>query len=224
LIFQLVSLLLLLLFALLPNSGTPPPPPPAPEAAAPLATAPTMLSAPPWVGGVLFWVTILFILSLAAYYYFTDRKTDFRWLRMLAAKLQARWHALWAGWRAWQRSQQLRSAARLLTSPAQAGGERRWWPLRWGRLNPEQQVRYLYFQMLDQAAEHDNPRRQSETPAAYAPRLSEEIGAAVEDDAAIRALTDAFVQVRYAGSAADRGEVSWLAQLWERLRRIFASQ
>jgi hypothetical protein len=111
-----------------------------------------------------------------------------------------------------------------LTSPAQAGGERRWWPLRWGRLNPEQQVRYLYFQMLDQAAEHDNPRRQSETPAAYAPRLSEEIGAAVEDDAAIRALTDAFVQVRYAGSAADRGEVSWLAQLWERLRRIFASQ
>jgi hypothetical protein len=78
--------------------------------------------------------------------------------------------------------------------------------------------------MLDQAAEHDNPRRQSETPAGYAPRLSEEISAGEEDAAAIHALTDAFVQVRYAGSQADRAEVSWLAQLWERLRRIFSSQ
>jgi hypothetical protein len=111
-----------------------------------------------------------------------------------------------------------------LTPLGPEGGERRWWPLRWGKLNPEQQVRYLYFQMLDRAAEHDTPRQQSETPAAYAPRLSEAVGAEQEDEAAIRALTDAFVQVRYAGSAADRQEVSWLAQLWERLRRIFSSQ
>lgn len=172
----------------------------------------------------MFWTTMLFILALAAYYYFTDRKTNFRWLRQLGGMLQDRWQQLWGGWRAWRRSQQLRAAARLLVPAAQAGGKRRWWPLRWGRLNPEQQVRYLYFQMLDQAAEHDKPRQQSETPATYAPRLSEELGAAAEDDEAIRALTSAFVQVRYAGGVADRGEVSWLAQLWERLRRIFASQ
>ena len=105
-----------------------------------------------------------------------------------------------------------------------AGGIRRWWSLRWGALNPEQQVRYLYFQMLDQAAEHDKPRQESETPAAYAPRLSQELDAAPEDAEAIRTLTDAFVQVRYAGSGAQREQVSWLAQMWERLRRIFSSQ
>lgn len=224
LIFQLVSILLMLLFALLPNSETPPLPPPPPEAAAPPVAPPPMLDVPPWVGGAMFWTTMLFILALAAYYYFTDRKTNFRWLRQLGSMLQDRWQQLWGGWRSWRRSQQLRAAARLLAPAVQGGGERRWWPLRWGRLNPEQQVRYLYFQMLDQAAEHDKARQQSETPAAYAPRLSEELGAATEDDEAIRALTAAFVQVRYAGDAADRGEVSWLAQLWERLRRIFASQ
>jgi len=183
-----------------------------------------MVDVPPWVGGALFWTTAVFILALAAYYYFTDRKTSFRWLRRLLGMVQDRWAQLWLGWRTWQRTRQLRAAARLLTPAGQESGERRWWPLRWGRLNPEQQVRYLYFQMLDQAAEHDKPRRQSETPAAYAPRLSEEIGAVEEDDAAIHALTDAFVQVRYAGSPAAREEVSWLAQLYERLRRIFSSQ
>jgi hypothetical protein len=183
-----------------------------------------MVDLPPWIGGALFWTTALFILALAAYYYFTDRKTNFRWLRQLIGMLAARWEQLWLGWRTWRRTQQLRAAARLLTPAGQEGGERRWWPLRWGRLSPEQQVRYLYFQMLDQAAEHDKPRQQSETPAAYAPRLSEEIDAAQEDDAAIHALTDAFVQVRYAGSPAARDQVSWLAQLYERLRKIFSSQ
>jgi hypothetical protein len=223
LIFQLVSLLLLLLFSLLPNTQMPPPPPAAPEAGLP-APAPPVVEIPPWVGGAMFWTTMVFILALAAYYYFSDRKTNFRWLRQFVALLQARWDALWGGWRTWRRSQQLRAAARLLAPTGQAGGERRWWPLRWGKLNPEQQVRYLYFQLLDQAAEHDKPRQQSETPAAYAPRLSQELGAAAEDEEAIRALTDAFVRVRYAGGQADRGQVSWLAQLWEHLRRIFVSQ
>ena len=101
---------------------------------------------------------------------------------------------------------------------------RKWWPLRWGGLNPEQQVRYLYFQLLNRAAEYDKGRLESETPAAYAPRLSEEVGAQAEDREAIEALTTAFVQVRYAGQAAQQEQVSWLAQLWDRLRKVFSSQ
>ena len=78
--------------------------------------------------------------------------------------------------------------------------------------------------MLDQAADHALPRQESETPAAYAPRLSQELGAAQEDEAAIRTLTEAFVEVRYAGGGVQREQVSWLAQVWERLRSVFSSQ
>lgn len=223
-IFQLVSIVLMLLFSLLPNASVPPPPAAPAEVGQAPAPTPPLVNIPPWVGGAMFWATALFILALAAYYYFTDRRTDFRWLRKLLGLLSARWEGLWSGWRAWRRDQQLRSAARASAPAEGAGGDRRWWPLRWGGLNPEQQVRYLYFQLLDQAAEHDKGRQQSETPAAYAPRLSHELEAAPEDEEAIRTLTDAFVQVRYAGSHAEREQVSWLAGVWERLRRIFASQ
>jgi hypothetical protein len=224
LIFQLISLLLILLFSLLPNAPPPPPPSMTPEAVQAPPPPPTMVEIPPWLGGAMFWTTIVFILALAAYYYFTDRHANFRWLRKLAALLQARWEQIWVGWQTWRRAQQLRSAARVMAPAMQAGSARRWWPLRWGRLNPEQQVRYLYFQLLEQAAEHDKPRQQSETPTDYAPRLSHELDAAPEDQEAIRALTDAFVQVRYAGSRAEREQVFWLAQLWEHLRAIFTSQ
>jgi hypothetical protein len=224
LIFQLVSLLLILLFSLLPTSQSLPPPVATPEAASAPPPMPPMVELPPWLGGALFWITILFILALAAYFYFTDRQTNFRWLRMLRDMVRARWQQLWSGWSAWRRSQQLRSAATLGSAITEAGGGRRWWPLRWGGLNPEQQVRYLYFQLLDRAADYDKPRRENETPAAYAPRLSEEVGAQEQDKDAIEALTKAFVQVRYAGEPPQREQVSWLAQLWDRLRRVFVSQ
>jgi hypothetical protein len=224
LIFQLVSLLLILLFSLLPTSDTLPPPAPPPQVANPPPAMAPVVEIPPWLGGAMFWTTILFILALAAYFYFTDKQTNFRWLRRIAALLRARWEQLAGGWYAWRRSQRLHRAAKLGT--AVAGGEvgRHWWPLRWGRLNPAQQVRYLYFQMLDRAAEYEKPRHESETPAAYAPRLSEEVGAEAEDKEAIEALTKAFVQVRYAGEVPQREQVSWLSQLWDRLRKVFASQ
>ena len=56
-----------------------------------------MLEIPPWFGGALFWTTILFILALAAYFYFTDRETNMRWLRKLRDMLSARWQQLWVG-------------------------------------------------------------------------------------------------------------------------------
>jgi hypothetical protein len=224
LIFQLVSLLLILLFSLLPTSGQPPPPMPPPAAAATAPPPPPVIEVPPWIGGALFWTTMLFILALAAYFYFTDRQANFRWLRMLRDMLAARWQQLRGGWQAWRRSRILRSTPGLGAQEVTGGGLRRWWPLRWGGLNPEQQVRYLYFQLLDRAADVNKPRHESETPAAYAPRLSEEVGAQAEDKAAIEELTKAFVQVRYAGQAPPREEVSWLAQLWDQLRKVFSTQ
>jgi hypothetical protein len=224
LIFQLVSLLLILLFSLLPTAGALPPPVATPEAVAPAPPPPQLVEIPPWVGGALFWTTILIILALAAYFYFTDKQANFRWLRKFGAMLRSRWDQLWAGWHAWRRSQQLRSASRLGTELAAGGSGRRWWPLRWGGLDPAQQVRYLYFQLLARAAEYDKPRHESETPAAFAPRLSAEVQAEEQDKEAIEALTKAFVQVRYAGETPASDQVSWLAQLWDKLRKVFASQ
>ena len=224
LIFQLISLILILLFSLLPHSQTPPLPQPPPPAVASAPPTPPMMEIPPWFGGALFWTTILFILALAAYFYFTDRETNMQWLRKLRDMLSARWQQLWSGWRAWRRSVQMRDASHLGTGITGTAAGRNWWPLRWGGLNPEQRVRYLYFQLLNRAAEYDKGRRESETPAAYAPRLSEEVGAEAEDRDAIEALTKAFVQVRYAGQAPPQEQVSWLAQLWDQLRKVFSSQ
>ena len=50
---------------------------------------PPMMEIPAWFGGALFWTTILFILALAAYFYFTDRETNMRWLRKLRDMLSA---------------------------------------------------------------------------------------------------------------------------------------
>jgi hypothetical protein len=224
LIFQFVSLLLILIFSLLPSAGSLPPPVATPEAAAPVPAPPQLVEIPPWLGGALFWTTILFILAVAAYFYFTDKQANFHWLRKLAAMARSRWVQLWAGWHAWRRAQQLRSAAALGTAVAPGAGNRRWWPLRWGGLDPAQQVRYLYFQLLARAADHNKPRHESETPAAFAPRLSAEVHAEEQDKEAIEALTKAFVQVRYAGETPAEEQVSWLAQLWDRLRKVFASQ
>ncbi|MFN8467702.1 MAG: DUF4129 domain-containing protein [Caldilineaceae bacterium] len=224
LIFQLISLVLILLFSLLPRSQQLPPPQPTPEAVAAAPPTPPMLEIPPWFGGALFWTTILFILALAAYFYFTDRETNMRWLRKLRDMLSARWQQLRGSWRAWRRSVQMRDASSLGTAITGAATSRKWWPLQWGGLNPEQQVRYLYFQLLNRAAEYDKGRLESETPTAYAPRLSEEVDAQAEDREAIEALTKAFVQVRYAGQAARQEQVSWLAQLWDHLRKVFSSQ
>jgi hypothetical protein len=138
--------------------------------------------------------------------------------------LRARWQQLWVGWRAWRRSQQWLGPDQTLAPGAGEAGKRRWWPLRWGGLSPDQQVRYLYFQLLDRAAESDKPRLESETPAAFAPRLSNELEAEEPDKEAIEALTAAFERVRYAGESAQSEQVSWLQQLWDRLRRSFTSQ
>jgi len=219
LIFQLVTGLLLLLLSLLPFSQPPPadeplPPPPLPADAPP----PSLVDIPPWVGGVAFWTTILAILLAAAFFYFNDRQNDFVWLRRLWAMVRARWDALAAAWRGWQPVRTLRSKA----SPAAAHTPgtsfwRRLWR-DWRGLDPQQRVRYLYFQMLEAAAQRELPRRAEETPRRFAPRLADALEPPAAEEEAIQALTAAFESVRYADADVEAAQVSRLQALWERLR------
>jgi hypothetical protein len=224
LIFQLVSLLLFLLFSLLPHSNTIPPPPAAAEQVSVAPPVAPSLLLPAWLGGALFWITMIFILAVAAYFYLSDKPTSLLWLRRLLNMIRLRWEQLLVGWRSWRRTRALLAAQRRQEEAAGGKAGRRWWPLRWSGLTPEQQVRYLYFQLLDEAAQHQQPRHESETPNTYAPRLSEAVTADPEADDAIRALTDAFVQVRYAGESMPTERVSWLERAWKRLRTVFGSK
>lgn len=222
-IFQVLSLLLLLLLSLLPFSGQTIPPPPMERAAAP-AAAPPLLEIPPWLGGVFFWSSMLLILSLAAYFYFSDRQAGLGWLQRLLGLLWLRWTQWWSGMRAWSASRIGGRTDAFSREPGASPNVRRRWPLPWRQLSQEEQVRRLYFEMLAQAEEHDLPRRQSETPAGYAPRLEEEAMAAAEERAAIEQLTAAFQAVRYAGHTTGAEQLASLRTAWAKLRRFFKSK
>ncbi len=189
-IFQLVALLLLYLFSLLPFTNAPVDRPPPPAAA---ATAPPPLplaEIPPWVGGMLFWVVIIVILGAAAYFYFADRQTGFSWLRRFGSMLRARWLQVWSGWQTWRATQLGNASRRKTGTPADGEQRRRFWPWRWQALDPTQRVRYLYFQLLIQAEERRLARRPAETPAAYAPRLSDALAPPPETPDDVETLTD----------------------------------
>jgi hypothetical protein len=224
-VFQLVTALLLLLMSLLPFSPPPPaeePLPPPPQAAE--APPPPLVEIPAWVGGVAFWATILAILLAAAFFYFSDRRNDFVWLRRLLAMVRARWDALTAAWRGWRPLQAVRGAGESATgADAAPAGLWNWLWRRWRDLNGQQRVRYLYFQMLDAAAQRQTPRHEDETPRRFAPRLTDTLDALPPEEAAISTITDAFERVRYAGEEVDAAQVQHLESLWERLRTILRS-
>ncbi|MBW7884956.1 MAG: DUF4129 domain-containing protein, partial [Caldilineaceae bacterium] len=199
LLFRLVSVLLLFLLSLLPHSGQTLAPRRAPleQELAPPAVGPVAI--PPWLGGALFWTSILLLIAYAAYIYFSEKETSLRWLHRLWALLRQRWWALWSSWRQW------RPMGRLPREGGSGAGKafgRSWLRdrIRWRWLTPLQQIRYLYFQMLEVAARHDLGRKPGETPVQYAPRLRQELVADGEDGDAIDALTEAFVRVRYANA------------------------
>lgn len=220
LIFQLIASLMLLLLMLLPfgqqtsDAGAPPPLPQTPG-----PPPPPLVEIPAWVGGAAFWLTILTILLAAAFFYLNDRNNGFVWLRRLLAMLRARWNGLVAGWRGWRGAyagSQANGAVHAEGTAGQSLWQRLW--RGWRDLDPQQRVRYLYFQMLEAAARAAVPRNDDETPRRFAPRLSGSLEEAGTDDAAIEALTDAFEAVRYAGSKVDAGQVKRLQMLWEQLR------
>ena len=172
-----------------------------------------------------FWLGLAFLVGYAAYFYFTDKDRSLNWLRRFWLVLAHRWAVLLRAWRGW------RPVATRGGQGEAVGAEMAALPwyarlLPWRFLTPSQQVRYLYFALLDAAGRRQAARRVSETPHQYAPRLQERLAVAAapeapsldmsidggaapvvaaedEPEVAITALTEAFVGVRYAGRRRD---------------------
>ncbi len=199
---------------------------------------------PPWAGGAFFWIIMALLVAYALLVYLRDRGVRFAWLEWLYAMLARRWADLRA---ALKRTQlRIQGAGTTAGSKSERNrwfdfGRRSW-------DEPNQQVRHLYLSTLRNAETAGVPRRPGETPFGYAPRLAQTLIAVVdpvdpidpedaadrtpdggappafvpaeadENAAAMSALTNAFVEVRYAGGSADAGQIDHLQREWERLQ------
>ncbi len=220
-IFRFFLSLFLLLVSWLTGepTETPPPPPPTVQPAMPEAPPPVEPALPPWAGGAVFWLFIALLLGYAAYIYFSGKGFTFVWLQQLWRMLQVRWHQLFGAYRGWQAA---RIAAALARAQAEDGETRRRLPswLRFRNLDPERQVRYYYLSILHHAAEAGLPRQKSETPYAYGPRLANHLPPDETAPEAVTDLTDAFVQVRYAGSQVSSERLAQAKSRWAQLKRL----
>jgi hypothetical protein len=221
-IFRFFLSLFLLLMSWLTGKPAPeqaPPAPPIPTAAMP--SAPQTASAmPPWAGGVVFWLFAAILLGYAAYIYFSGKGSNFAWARKLWAMLRARWLLLFGSYQQWQEARVRARAARA--EEALRGNSRglpAWLSLR--GLDPDRQVRYYYLALLHRAEEAGMPRKGGETPLHYAPRLAEQLEADDANRAAIADLTDAFIQVRYAGDHVAPDRLARLMKIWRDLKQMF---
>jgi hypothetical protein len=247
--FRLLAMLLVLVLSLLPGGEMALQPAPVAQEALPPPIAAPPFTLPPWLGGASFWLALVILVGYAAYFYFTDKDRSFNWLRRFWWMLVQRWAVLLRAWQGW------RPMATRHGPDAPDGGQAAALPwyarlLPWRFLTPSQQVRYLYFALLDAAARHETARAAAETPHQYAPRLQERLAVTpagatttpelpagepfaspnagnefgAEDDAriAVTELTAAFVGVRYAGAAATPQGVRRLRARWNRLRAVLA--
>jgi hypothetical protein len=173
-IFRFFMTLFMLLLRLLmgePEEAPPVEEPPV-EAMPPLeALPPPGSEMPPWIGGMFFWILLALLLGYAAYIYFNGRGFTFGWLWRLWAMLQIRWRMLFGAYRQWQAT---RLRAARAAGATQATGRRRSWldRLRRRDLSPDEEALFYYLDTLEQAKEAGLPRRPSETPHQYAPRLA----------------------------------------------------
>ena len=173
-LFRLLAFLVVLLFSLLPGGQMALESAPSMAAAPPPAVMAPIFTLPPWVGGVLFWLGLALLVGYAAYFYFADKDRSLNWLRRFWLILVQRWALLWRAWRAW------RPVAVRGGRAGDAGAELAVLPwyarlLPWRFLTPSQQVRYLYFALLDAAARLQAVRRAAETPHQYALRLQAQL-------------------------------------------------
>lgn len=205
-------------------SGEPveePPPPPQEPMATPALEVPPESAAmlPPWTGGLFFWTFAAILLGYAAYIYFSGKGTDFAWARRIWAMLRMRWMALFGAYQEWQAARVRAQAARAEEAlrEGKSGGLPGWLRLR--GLDADRQVRYYYLALLHRAEEAGLPRKQAETPLHYAPRLAEQLEADDENRTAIADLTDAFIQVRYAGDHVQPDRLERVKQVWRQLKR-----
>ena len=200
-------------------AAEPPAPPPAPMATPNLEIPPEGAALlPPWTGGVIFWVFAAIALSYAAYIYFSGKGSDFAWARRIWAMLRMRWLMLFGAYQQWQTARMRAQATRAEEALRGNGrGLPGWLSLR--GLDPDRQVRYYYLALLHRAEEAGLPRKEAETPLHYAPRLADQLEADDENRAAITDLTDAFIQVRYAGDHVAPDRVARIKQVWQQLKK-----
>lgn len=197
----------------------PTPPPPMPTFA-PEPTPEAEAGLPPWAGGVIFWSFAAAILLYAAYIYFSGKGANLNWLRRIWAMLRSRWQIFFGAYQDWQAARVRERALRAAQNGQDGSGSRLPAWLRWRNLDPDRQVRYYYLSILHRAAEAGTPRHVGETPTHYAPRLAERLSADVDDRAAIDELTDAFVQVRYAGTHVAPDRLKHLKAVWQQTKRL----
>jgi hypothetical protein len=219
-LFRFLMTLLLLIASLF--TGEPPPPVEEPPAPPPAPITPEIPPAtnqfPEWAGGAFFWIGMALLLGYAAYIYFQGRGFNFGWLKRLWQMLRARWQSWRGAYQTWLESR----IPALATPEGEAGGKKKRRPLsqwRLGDLDPAQRVRYFYLTVVEQASQSKTPRRASETPRQYAPRLAEQFTEDPEDAEAVKMLTEAFVQIRYSKQDVDSAELSTLQQVWQKIRQ-----
>ncbi len=193
------------------------PPMPTPDMAPPPEAAAAIL--PPWTGGLLFWTFAAILLGYAAYIYFSGKGTNFAWARRIWAMLRLRWMLLFGAYQQWQHARLRAQAARAAEEALRGAGRGLPAWLRLRGLDPDRQVRYYYLALLHRAEEAGVARREAETPLHYAPRLAEQLEADDDNRTAITDLTEAFVQVRYAGDHVAPDRLTRIKQVWRQLKK-----
>ncbi len=175
-IFQIVLGLFMVLLSFFTGEETEPIQAQPPEFAPPRFEAmPEPASqVPPWLGGSIFWLFTALLLGYAAYIYFSGKGANFQWLARFWQMLRERWAELFGQYQAWQLNSVRRKVADGDGEGSALGGGLFSW-LRLRNLDPDQQVRYFYLSTLHRAERIGVPRRASETPSQYAPRLMQEV-------------------------------------------------
>ncbi len=176
---------------------------------------------PVWLGGAFFWALMLILLGYAAFIYLSGKGISFLWVKQLWLALRQRWFLFLDAYRMWQGP----IAPETDEDKEDGGGKRRrgglfsWLGL--NRMTPSQRVRYFYLSILRLAKEQGAPRRPSETPYQYEPRLEDLVGR--EDANSMGEITESFVQVKYGARSVTQSELSQLERLWRRIRRSLRS-
>ncbi|MGL4648447.1 MAG: DUF4129 domain-containing protein, partial [Caldilineaceae bacterium] len=197
--------------------GTPPPLPPqavaAPPPTLPQAAPPALVDMPAWLGAGFFYGILVLLVIYALTIYLGDRDVRLGWLTWLIAAFRKRWDE----WRGLMRQAQ-RRFNRAGTGIGENGTQNAPFRLRLPlRGDPDAQVRALYLAALQDAADVGLPRERAETPLDFAPRLEESLIGEPQSRDAVRSLTDAFVDVRYAGRHTSADQARTLQEKWRAL-------
>ena len=180
-------------------------------------------SALPWLTvlrAVVFWALVIGVVAYAFYIYFHQNRDLVQTLRRLPgmAWLVKAWHWL---------AERVRAGASSVPQAVQAG-LRRLGGLRRSRLpgpgfqfvnlrrlTPRQRILFYYLALVRRGGESGLSRQPWQTPYEYAHRLEPELP---EEQGALQAMTEAFVEARYSQHPVETVQVSAVQRAWERLR------